>query len=495
MKRVFLICLGLLTAASAALYWTQPNRQSTVPVLTWITQVDPVKLETIALFKAWRHDHGLPPVEVRIDNVNQDPTKKLAQGLAGVGADLYDVYVFETELFAGSGILLDVTAPAKAMGFGPDATYPALYSDIVINGRQYGFPRNAGGNLCWINQDTFAKYGVPEPGYRWTWDEFESLGKKLVAAANPPGTHQRVYFTQLIFPEMLRRGLGFSIFNETMTRCTLDDPRNAEVMRRIKRWQGELHLVPTLAQQKAMAADAGRSGDEWFYLYAKGRYAMLMVDRWALIRLREIGQLRTRVVEPFHSGFPNMDFGCGIIGIYAGTPHPQEALEFLQFLASDRFNQLIARSGDSLPPVPKYVQTEDFLRPPDHPEEWEMEKVFARAAPETGIAYPRCLFVQTGQLYRPVTGIDNQVLDAVVAGRLAPEDAGRVEAARIDTEIALNVQADPKLRQQYDELVQVQAKIDALRAQGQPVPAAWITNPFHLAYYKAKGWLREEPKS
>ena len=73
----------------------------------------------------------------------------------------------------------------------------------------------------------------------------------------------------------------------------------------------------------------------------------------------------------------------------------------------------------SLPPVPRFVHTEEFLRPADHPEEWEMEQAFARAAPEIGIAYPRCLFVQTGQLYRPVTGIDNQVIDAVVAGRLA----------------------------------------------------------------------------
>ncbi len=495
MKRVFLICLGVLSAASAGLYSTLPNRQSKGPVLTWITQVDPVKLETIEQFKLWRKDRGLPPVEVKIDNVNQDPSKKLAQGLAGVGADLMDIYVFETELFAGSGILMDLTAPAKAMGFGPDATYPALHSDLVINGRQFGFPRNAGGNLIWINQDTFAKYGIPEPSDHWTWDEFERLGIQFVKAANPPGSHQRSYFVPVIYPEMLRRGLGYSIFNETMTRCTLDDPRNVEVMRRIKRWQGELHLVPTYVESKTLAADVGRSGDEWFYLYAKGRYALLFVDRWALIRTREMEPTRTRVVEPFTSGWPNMDFGCGVIGVYSGTKHPKEALEFMQYLTSDRFNRLIARSGDSLPPVPKYIQTEEFLRTPGHPEEWEMEKVFARAAPEIGIAYPRSLFVQTGALYRPITGIDNQVIDAVVAGRLAPEDAGRVEAQRIDTEIALNVRGDPKLKRQYDELVKMQEKIDALRAAGKPIPAAWITNPFHLAYYKAKGWLLEEPKS
>ncbi len=320
-QRLFLICLGVLAAASAALYWTLPDQRSPVPVLYWITQVDSTKLETIARFKTWLHDRGLPPVEVRIDNVNQDPTKKLAQGLAGVGADIFDIYTFETELFAQSGMLMDVTDAAHAGGYSPAATYPAFYDDLVVNGRQYGFPRNAGGNMIWANATTFARYGVPLPSAHWTWDEFEQLGKKLVTAANPPGTRQRVYFIQdleLLNPTFLRRGLGLEVFNETMTHCTLNDPRNAEVMRRLYRWVVELRLIPTLAEQKTMAADAGRAGDEWFYLYAKGRYAMLFCDRWALIRLRDLGTPPSRIVEPFNSGFRNMEFGCGIISALRG---------------------------------------------------------------------------------------------------------------------------------------------------------------------------------
>ena len=494
-KQLFLICLGVLAVASAALYWTLPDQRSPVPVLYWITQVDSVKLETIELFKAWRRERGLPPVEVRIDNINQDPTKKLAQGLSGVGADIFDIYTFETEVFSQSGMLMDVTELAKAGGYSPAATFPACYDDLMVNGRQYGFPRNAGGNMIWVNRDTFARYGVPEPSAHWNWDEFEQLGKKLVMAANPPGTRQRVYFIQAFSPMLLRRGLGLDVFNETMTRCTLDDPRNIEVMRRMYRWIVEEHLVPTLEEQHALAADAGRSGDDWFYHYTHGRYAMLFCDRWALIRLREIGHVRSKVVEPFNSGYRNMEFGCGVVSAYAGSKHPKEAAEFLQFLASESFNLLIARSGDALPPVPKYVQTPEFLHPPDHPEEWEMEKVFSVSGPEIGIPYARSPFVQTGTLYRPVTGIDMQVQDAVMNGRLAIEDAGRVEAARIDAEIALNVRADAKLRAQYEALVKVQAKIDALRAAGKPIPVAWITNPFHRAYYKTKGWLTtEEPK-
>jgi multiple sugar transport system substrate-binding protein len=492
MKRFFLITILGLAAASLALKLTEPDRSSPVPVLSWITQVDPTKLETIRLFEQWLKDNHLPPCVVKIDNVNQDPTKKLAQGLAGVGADLMDIYTTQTEQFAISGMLMDVTDAAKRMGFGPDKTYPALYSDLVVNGRQYGFPRNTGAPVCWINRDTFKALGLQEPDYNWTWDDFERIGKAFVEKTNPPGTRRRSYFIQALSLTQLRRGLGLSVFNETMTRCTLDDPRNAEVMRRLYRWTTVQQLIPTLAEQNAMTADAARAGDAWFYLFQKGRYAMLYIPRYALIRLRPLGKMNLRVVLPPSSGFPNMEFGCGIISGYTGTKHPEDVERFLQFLTSKRFNLLVAESGDSLPPVPKYVHSPEFLRPPDHPEEWGVEKVFETAAATYGIAICRSPFIPSDVINRPSTGIDTSVYDGVIAGRVAPEDAGRIVARRIDQEMALNIQHDTKLRAEYERLTKVQAQIDALRAAGKKVPLSWITNPFCRTYYKAKGWVEAD---
>lgn len=239
-----------------------------------------------------------------------------------------------------------------------------------------------------------------------------------------------------------------------------------------------------------MSAEGSRAGDAMFYLFAHGRFAMLALPRWAFIMLRVQGELPMRVVEPFHGGFPNIEFGTGMLAVYSGTKHPQEALRFLQFLTSEPFNLLVASSGDSLPPVPRYVHTDEFMRPPDHPGEWEMQKVFATAAPEIGITMVRSLFVITGVFRR----IDGQMIQAVLADRLTPEEAGRFAAEQINAAIQQKIRHDVKLRQKYEELVKVQAQIDERRVQGLRVPAAWISNPFHLAYYKAKGWLEEEPQ-
>jgi ABC-type glycerol-3-phosphate transport system substrate-binding protein len=492
MKVFFPTCLAVLAALSALLYWTLPERQGRLPVLYWVTQNDPVKRETIALFRDWLVAQGLPPVEVLIDNASQQKTgttgepKALIQGVSGMGGDLLDVYLNQMELFQATGMLMDVTNIAPRQGFGPDVTYPAIRTDLVLEGRQYGFPRNVDVTMCWVNRDTFARYGLPEPPARWTMDEFEERGRRFVAAANPPGSRKRVFFLNRVWPPTLRRGLGLSTYNETGTRCTLDDPRNVEVLKRIYRWTVEERLIPTVQEQEALAADAS-GWDSSFSLFATGRFAMIYEGLWALIRLRPKGDFQLSAVEPFSGDFPNTEIGCGVVSVYAGSKHPELALQFLRFLASEPFNLLVARSGDSLPVLPRYAKADDY-HPHDHPGEWAAKDAFAKAGREIGIAASKSPFVLPSIVFRS----DNEAIEAMLAGRMTPEEAAHAAASRVNTEIALRVQQDPTLRQRFKERMKIQQQIEARRAAGRPVPAAWISDPFHLAYYRAHGWLETE---
>jgi multiple sugar transport system substrate-binding protein len=488
----FLACLGFLAAASELLVATLPEHRSLVPVITWVTQDDPVKRETVDLFPIWLAEQGLPPAAVRIDNANIEasptgPPKELIQGVSGVGGDLLDIYMNQMELFHATGMLADVTEPARRYAFSPEQTYPAVRHDFVLQGRQYGFPRSVEVTMCWINRDTFARYNIPEPQKRWNWDQFEELGRRFVAAANPPGTRQRVFFINRVWPPILRRGLGLSTFNETLTRCTLDDPRNTEVLRRLYRWTVEERLMPTQDEQYAMVADA-TGFDSSFALFVSGRFGMIYEGLWALIRLRLRADLRLGVVEPFSGGFANTEMGGGAVAVYAGSQHPEIAFRFLQFLTSKPFNLLVARSGDSLPPVPAYAKTDAFLHPSSRPGERNVQEAFSRAGNEIGIAASRSPFALPSVVRR----IDTEEIEAMLARRLSPEDAARVTAERINAEIAYTLQEDPALQELFKEQQEIQRRIDARRAAGRPVPAAWISDPFHLAYYRAHGWLEAE---
>jgi multiple sugar transport system substrate-binding protein len=325
-----------------------------------------------------------------------------------------------------------------------------------------------------------------EPPDRWDWDQFETMGKRFVAAANPPGTRHRIYYLNRIWLPVLRRGLGLSEFNETMTRCTLDDPRNVEVLRREHRWTVEDRLMPTLEEQYSLVSDASLYQSN-FSLFATGRFAIMYEGLWALIRLRPRGDFRLRVVEPFNSGFPNVQFACGEVGIYAGSKHPELAYRFLQFLASEPFNLLVARSGDSLPPVPKYASTPEFLNPKGRPGERGIQQSFAKAANELGIAESKSPFALPSVVFR----VEMEENEAMLADRKTPGEAAKAEADRVNEEISLTLRQDAGLRDLYAKRLKIQAQIDALRAAGKPVPAAWISDPFALVYYKAHGWLAE----
>jgi multiple sugar transport system substrate-binding protein len=486
-KRAFLLSLAVLALASAALYWTVPGRRTDVPVIYWITQDDENKRAIVTTYHEWLAQQGLPEVDLRIDNTNQDPTKKLVQGLSGVGADIFDLYIYEVDLFPATGMLADVTEEAKQLGFSPAATYPALRDDLVSSGRQYSFPRNTGVALLWVNLETFAKYGLPPPPPRWNSAEFEALGRKFVAAANPPGTRQRVYFVNgLLSRDVLRRGLGLANYNETGTRCTLDDPRNVKVLATMRRWVVEERLMPTKEEDAAMAADITGYGS-MFSHFTSGRFGMVYCGHWALIMLRPRGNFQLAAVEPPQDGFPNTEMGGGAVGIYAHSRHHAQAVQFLQFLASDLFNRLIIRIADSEPPVPRYAETEEFLHPKDHVNEWGVPAAFAQAARETGILVSKSPFVLQSIVFRTET----DAYESMIAGRLTPQGAAQQMADRINAEIALTINRDERQRAEYERRVATQRRIEARRAAGQKVPGAWVTDSFHYAYYRAHGWLEE----
>ncbi len=488
MKLFFAGCVAVLTLLSAFLYWTLPEERNDRPIIYWITQDDVNKQEIITVFHEWLRDQGLPDIDLRIDNSNQDPTKKMVQGVSGVGADIFDLYAWEQDLFPATGMLMDLTEPGKQLGFSPEQTYPALRSDLVINGRQYGFPRNTGVSLLWVNRATFAKYGLPEPPDRWTLDEFEALGRRFVAAANPPGTRQRAYFVNGVTREIIRRSLGLGNFNETGTRCMLDDPRNVEVLERMRRWVQVDRLMPTREEFEAMSADISGAGSIFSH-FTSGRYAMVYTGHWAFIMIRPRGVFPLRAIEPPHGGFPNTEMGGGMISVYQGTKHPTEALRFMQYLASDHFNRLIIKQADSLPPLPRYAQTEEFLHPPGRENEWGVHGAFAAASRETGITVSNSPFVLQSIVFR----IELEQYEAVLAGRQTAAQAAQAMGDRINSEIQLTVGRDPALRALHAERTAIQRRIEEYRAAGRRVPAAWVTDPFHLAHYRAQGWLEEEP--
>lgn len=468
--------------ASFITWWIQPSQQSDVPILYWTTSPYGIREEQVEGFQEWLKANDYPPVEIRLDNSNNDLSKKLIQGISGVGGDVIDTYSDQLYMLQATGMIQDVTEPAEKYGFSPEATFPELRSDLIIDGRQWGFPANTGTSIYWVTLDTLGKADLGTLPRKWDVDTFEEWGTRYVQARNPEGERQLYFFANTVDIIELLQSTGLSQYNETLTACPLDDPRYVMVLNRVWRWIHELQLIPTREEESTFAVEGagGTSLGARMALFARGNYAMLHLMRYAIIRLRQYGDPRYSASFMPHFAYPNARMGGGAVAVYRDSPLKEHAYRLLAYLASDKHNQLVVETGDGLPVNPEFVETEAFLRPEGRENEWAAHAAFADSALNYGIARVRSPFVESSVMGR----IQMDHYQSFLAGLLTAEEAASRTARQVNQEIQRKLEDQPHLLEEYDRRLGLQEKIDRRKAAGEPIPEQWVFNPFYQKYYR-----------
>jgi multiple sugar transport system substrate-binding protein len=481
MKYILLSVFGLLVLATIADQLWRQSDEANGPVLYWVTDINAARVAEMELFQQWMEENNHPPFEIRLDGSNSDVSKKLIQGVSGVGADIISLVRDEAWLLHATGMLADVRPLAAKHGFTVDHVWPAVADAFMVDGQQVGFPRGTPVQAYLVNVDLLQHYGQPVPQLGWTLAEFEAAGKAFVAAANAGQDRQTIFFCDIVNALTLRRSMGRSMFNETMTWATMDNAESARALRLQYKWTYEDRILPTQADLDFFAgSDTNTSRIQ---LFARGRYAMLTAARYSLVQLRQAPPMEL-VARPLpHGGFPNSLPGTGSVGIYTKSAHPELAAYLLKFFASETYNMSVVHSADSMPPVAKYAETEAFLRPPDFPNEWGVHGVMADMM-DMAIPMGASPFVLPSSANR----IEAEFRLGVMADIYSPDEGVALAERFINREIELNVSKDPALAAKHKKLLADQAEIERLRAAGEPVPLELITNPFYRRYYVAQGW-------
>lgn len=495
MKHLFAVLFALMIIASVVMWLFQPALQSDVPVIYWVTDPNPARHEQAAGFHDWLINHGhvtedgKPFVELRLDFGNTQNEKKVIQGVSGVGSDIFDQDSNTLHFGQATGMIADVTERAIELGYDPSKTYPAIVPDLMVDGRQYAFPCIVSVGLYFANKDTFDAYGVEVPPARWDFDTFERIGKQLVTAANKPDERRTVFLADDVRTIDLYRSMGLSSLNETLTRCTFDDPRYVAVLKLKYKWMYEDHLIPSLAERESFDAGAGFGGPR-LQLFGKGNYAMIMGGRWLLIQLRRFGAMNLSISEyPYMpGGMPNTTFYTRCAAVYVKSEHRDKAELFQAYLASEEYNRQIVRDADALPPIPRFAETEAFRNPPEYPNEHGVHQPFHEAAKNIAIPVPASPFILKADASRHQKDAEEAFLNDL----LSAEQAAAQAAGRINNEIQRAIAESPDLRAKYDRLMAIQQKIDQYRSEDKPVPVEWISNPFHRKWYAHKGWLETQ---
>jgi multiple sugar transport system substrate-binding protein len=496
MKKLFVTILSLLALLSYYIRISQPEQQADRPVLYWQSDPNPQRYDQIELFNQWllRNGHvdaeGRPMVELKLDSANTQ--SKLIQAVSGVGGDLMDAPV---KVFQPMGVLADLTEAGQALGFGVEKTYPGLENDLKVDGRLYGYPCNVNVVGLWSNVDTFAAYGMEPPPEIWDPETFGRIGREFVARANKGKDRQEIFFSENPsggwmgerWLATMYRSQGLDDFNETGTRCILDDPRYVEALQYLYDWTFVDNLFPSAAEASSMSAESGFGGGGLSNLQ-NGIYGMIIIGRWGLIRLRESASPPRLSLSRFPMGsFENMIIGSRNATLYAGGKHPEAASLFFAFLADTEYNQYIVNGADGLPPNPEYaLGNPAFERPDAYPNEGDTSAVELKWARTIGLGEPYSKYYKIGGTNWKKYGLDMLMNNKGTAAEAAEEVARRINDA-----IERNLKSNPDLLPQYEADVALQKKIDSYKAEGRKIPAAWIKNPFYLNYYRSQGMIEE----
>ncbi|QQE11023.1 carbohydrate ABC transporter substrate-binding protein [Planctomycetota bacterium] len=490
MKYIFLIVAVVLGILSGITYMRFPDQNTDVPVIYWVTDPNPARKEQIAAFTKWqlKHGHvtadGKPVVQIKVDAANSSTGKKIIQSVSGVGGDTMDLFNGRhIRYFNDIGILEDLTEDAKKMKFDLSQTYAALESELFVDGKQYAFPCNLTSFMYWVNKDAFKAQGQPLPPKSWTWEEFERMGKAFVGAANKPGETRLYFYADTVDRTQMHRSLGLSIFNETMTECTLDDERYVKTLAKIYQWMFEDQIIPTEAAILAFNTESGYAGSTPQLLY-RGNFAMIRSGRFMLIQFRKFEKpMDLDVAELPYGEFRNATIATRAASVYVGGKNKELTKLFLAFLASEDYNMHLVKDADALPPNPKYAETEEFRRPKGHENEWGTHERF----------YEQANTIAIGSVYSPfvmditVDRISKRWYEKVINKMSSPEEAATMTKKLIDREIQRTLHEKPWLNEDYEKSVADQKKIDRLKAEGKKIPLSLVRNSFYKRYYKEMG--------
>lgn len=319
--------LGVLLTAVALAGCTSPAAESESeaagePVeLTYWTWSAP----TVAAIDIWNATH--PEIKVTaVDNGNAEtqPAKVIAAVKAGEGPDIFHNEYLSIPSMALQDIALDLT---DRVGDIPDAFTESVWNLVDVDGATYGVPVDVAPMAFWYRADIFERAGADVPT---TWEEYRETAAKVAALAD--GT------TMTVHPAS-----NFSHFSG------LTQQAGAEW------WQiedGEWVVDADGDPQQEVAAywdsligdglvqQAPWYTPEWTQQIVDGKVASFVGGAWVTttIGLRaakpDLEKWRIAPLPVWSEGDPNGFMGGSAASIASTSDHPEEAMEFLTWLAT-----------------------------------------------------------------------------------------------------------------------------------------------------------------
>ncbi len=485
MRSIFLAFLCFLVAFSQLMVFRAEAKTNggRLPIITWVTAYNPVRVQQIALFRQWLTNHGYPDVEVRLDLNNGGVQKTITQGVAGVAADLIDNSGGLIWFYKEMGIATPINDIEKNYGYPDSERFHSASSEYMSGSNQYAFPCNVSAPGLAINLDALAACGLPAPETAFSMETFEKMATVFTERANKGKPHQDKFFVDDVPIDILRHSMKVSTFNETLTASTLKQEGTIKALKKIYEWVYEKHFMPSVAESQSFAVEAG-FGTPAFQLWNKGNFACINTGRWLLIQIRQMKSKPNCSYTTFpYELIPYAPMQSRCIMVYKGTAHLDAAKSFVAYLRSPEYNKSIVESLDSLPPSPKYMDSEEFLHPVGYSNEWKLHAGTKEVALKYGYGKeysPYCLMVNYNKQ-------ENKIWQGYMSKVIKAEEAVNAMDTALNQEIKDFVSRHTDIQDQFQKAKERQVVIEGYKKRGEKIPADLIDNVYLRKLYLEDG--------
>ncbi|HBX69978.1 MAG TPA: hypothetical protein DEH25_11540 [Chloroflexi bacterium] len=449
-RRDFLKIAGL-TGGAGVLAACKPTESATEAVVGEDVSEAPPEPETVTItFTGWggaEEDEGVqasvkvfeeenPHIKVSWIHTPENYTEKImAMTAAGTPPDTAFIYNTEFQGYVKDGLLLDITDPLKADPVVGAANYfiePQETERCTREGKWYGI------GSCWVaphiyyNADIFDQEGIEPPSNNpdeaWEWDYFLQIAKQLTIDVNGkhPGDDgfdaDNIDRWAIDWPTWsipLHAAIasnGGKWMDYETGLVAIDQPEATQALQAI----ADLQLVHKVAPRATALSQLGMSNTQ---MLETGKLAMAVDGSWALSWITKINATLGTAVLPKMKQ-PATDMQAHIHCGFAGSKYPEQAWQWLRFLATEFYQLGFLKIGLWLP-------SQTALMTPEGMQKWYTD----RTAPGVGIhpagydkivteyvpKYGHVLYMPPG--YVEADSIITPALDAIWVGDQTAEEA------------------------------------------------------------------------
>lgn len=262
---------------------------------------------------------------------------------AAAGGETYDVFWMNGPSFpfyASKGLLLDLQPFMDKDKFAVDKYPSTILGLYKYKDHYYAGPRDFDTIALFYNKDMFDAAGVKYPDDSWDWNTLRDTAKKLTKAPDQWGmvvwnSGQEQYMNFLY-------ANGGAILSDDKKKCALDQPQSVQAFQ---------FLVDMIYKDKVSQLPQAM-GDDATVFFQQGKAAMITTGSWNIGPYSKNLKFKWGIAplpkSPNTGKRVSVIHGIGNV-VSAKTKHPDEAWQFVSFMASPQGQQILADTGTQIP--------------------------------------------------------------------------------------------------------------------------------------------------